>query len=215
MKTLVSGKLPVQKLCHARGRAPVMKKNFVDASKPVWNYSLLTDEDVSNFQQGTHYSLYKKFGSHSIEVNGQWGMYFCVWAPNATELSVMGNFNDWKKGISALSPLGQKAGSGKDYPRFQTGEATNTTLWDSRAGNGQGRSLLPISGKNGPPRLRSPGTCILTGRMRNGCRNGKTQFPGSPRAFMKFTWPAGCGRTNTTKNSTTRMTRSGNDWCLM
>ena len=41
------------------------QKNFVDTSTNVWNYSLLTDEDVVNFQRGTHYNLYSKFGSHS------------------------------------------------------------------------------------------------------------------------------------------------------
>ncbi len=25
--------------------------NFVDSTKPVWNYSLFTDEDIENFQQ--------------------------------------------------------------------------------------------------------------------------------------------------------------------
>ena len=45
------------------------KNNFIDSSKPVWNYSLLTDEDISNFQQGTNYSLYEKFGSHTLKVN--------------------------------------------------------------------------------------------------------------------------------------------------
>ena len=32
--------------------------NFVDSTKPVWNYSLFNDEDIRNFQNGTHYSLY-------------------------------------------------------------------------------------------------------------------------------------------------------------
>src|SRR5580765_4600707 len=72
------------------------QENFVDTSKPVWNYSLLTDDDVRNYQKGTHYTIYEKFGSHSIQVNDAWGMYFCVWAPNATSVSVIGNFNDWQ-----------------------------------------------------------------------------------------------------------------------
>ena len=67
--------------------------HFVDTNKPVWNYSLLTDEDVMNYQAGTNYSLYEKFGSHPVKVNDVWGMYFCVWAPNATSVSVTGNFN--------------------------------------------------------------------------------------------------------------------------
>ena len=84
--------------------------NFVDTSLLVWNYSLLTDEDVQNYQQGTNYQLYKKFGSHSIEVNNTWGMYFCVWAPNATKLSVKGNFNDWKNHEYELYPRWDKSG---------------------------------------------------------------------------------------------------------
>jgi 1,4-alpha-glucan branching enzyme len=35
--------------------------HFVDTKQAVWNYSLFTDEDVQNFQNGTHYSLYTLF----------------------------------------------------------------------------------------------------------------------------------------------------------
>jgi 1,4-alpha-glucan branching enzyme len=69
--------------------------HFVDSTKKVWNYSFFTDDDVRNFQQGTHYRLYDLFGSHEIEVLGKTGYYFAVWAPNATKVSVIGNFNDW------------------------------------------------------------------------------------------------------------------------
>jgi len=31
------------------------ENHFIDTSKTVWNYSMLTDEDVSNFKEGTHY----------------------------------------------------------------------------------------------------------------------------------------------------------------
>jgi len=50
------------------------EEHFVDTTKPVWNYSLLTDEEVKNYQAGTNYRLYEKFGSHSINVNNIWGM---------------------------------------------------------------------------------------------------------------------------------------------
>ncbi len=70
--------------------------HFVDSAKPVWNYSLFTEEDVTNFQNGTHYSLYKLFGNKQMEVNGRPGTYFAVWAPNATKVFVKGNFNDWQ-----------------------------------------------------------------------------------------------------------------------
>ena len=38
-------------------------RNFVDTSKPVWNYSILYDDDIQTYAQGTHYKLYEKFGS--------------------------------------------------------------------------------------------------------------------------------------------------------
>ncbi|MDX1954429.1 MAG: 1,4-alpha-glucan branching protein GlgB, partial [Chitinophagaceae bacterium] len=96
---------------------------YVDTSKPVWNYSLLTEDDIRNFQQGTHYRLYEKFGSHSIQVNDQWGMYFCVWAPNATSVSVKGNFNDWKDHEYELNPRWDKSGVWEGFiPGFNLGE---------------------------------------------------------------------------------------------
>ncbi|MFY9464828.1 MAG: hypothetical protein WAP48_07050, partial [Sediminibacterium sp.] len=55
--------------------------HFVDTNQPVWNYSLFTDEDVRNFQQGTHYSLYNYFGNKQITVMDTQGTYFAVWAP--------------------------------------------------------------------------------------------------------------------------------------
>lgn len=76
--------------------------HFVDSTKKVWNYSFFTEEDVRNFQQGTHYRLYDLFGSHEIEVLGTKGYYFAVWAPNATYISVIGNFNDWNPTIHPL-----------------------------------------------------------------------------------------------------------------
>ncbi len=69
--------------------------HFVDTHQKVWNYSLFTDEDVRNFQNGTHYSLYHLFGNKQLEVAGVKGTYFAVWAPNATAVFVKGNFNDW------------------------------------------------------------------------------------------------------------------------
>lgn len=71
--------------------------HFVDSTKPVWNYSLFSQEDIENFQHGTHYRLYELFGNKQFEVLGTWGTYFAVWAPNATQVSVTGNFNDWNK----------------------------------------------------------------------------------------------------------------------
>src|SRR5664279_2749989 len=78
------------------------EEHFVDSTKPVWNYSLFTNEDLENFRNGTHYSLYKKFGSHALTVLNRKGYYFSVWAPNATLVSVVGDFNDWDESAHVL-----------------------------------------------------------------------------------------------------------------
>ena len=92
--------------------------HFVDSTKPVWNYSRFTDEDIRNFQQGTHYRLYELFGSHAAEVLGTKGYYFAVWAPNATYVSVIGNFNDWNKESHPLFVRLESPVSGKDLFRI-------------------------------------------------------------------------------------------------
>jgi len=61
----------------------------------VLPYSLFSDFDIYLFRSGKHTRLYEKFGSHKVEVDGVSGVYFAVWAPTATEVSVMGNFNNW------------------------------------------------------------------------------------------------------------------------
>jgi 1,4-alpha-glucan branching enzyme len=97
--------------------------NFIDTSRNVWNFSLLTDEDIRNFQQGTNYRLYEKFGSHSIQVLETWGIYFAVWAPNATSVSVKGNFNDWRNNEYELYPRWDKSGVWEGFiPKLGLGE---------------------------------------------------------------------------------------------
>lgn len=98
-------------------------QNFIDTTKNVWNYSLLTDEDIRNFQAGTHYTLYEKFGSHTLQVLNTWGIYFAVWAPNATSVSVKGNFNDWRNNEYELHPRWDKSGVWEGFiPGLHLGE---------------------------------------------------------------------------------------------
>ena len=84
--------------------------HFVDTTKTVWNYSLLDDENVKNFQQGTNYSMYKFLGNKQIQVLETEGTYFAVWAPNATFVSVIGQFNEWNNTTHQLEV--RKDGSG-------------------------------------------------------------------------------------------------------
>ena len=84
---------------------------------------MLSAEDISNFQYGTHYRLYEKFGSHTVTVNDIPGVYFAVWAPNASSISVIGNFNDWRNNEYELFPRWDKSGVWEGFiPGFGKGE---------------------------------------------------------------------------------------------
>jgi 1,4-alpha-glucan branching enzyme len=97
--------------------------HFVDTKQIVWNYSLFTDEDVHNFQNGTHYSLYTLFGNKQIEVSGTKGTYFAVWAPNATAVYVKGNFNDWNNDTHLLKVRQDSSGIWEGFvPGIDQGE---------------------------------------------------------------------------------------------
>ena len=97
--------------------------HFVDTKQVVWNYSLFKDEDVHNFQNGTHYSLYTLFGNKQLEVSGTKGTYFAVWAPNATAVYVKGNFNDWNNETHLLKVRQDSSGIWEGFvPGIHQGE---------------------------------------------------------------------------------------------
>jgi 1,4-alpha-glucan branching enzyme len=98
--------------------------HFVDSTKVVWNYSLFTEEDIRNFQAGTNYRAYDLFGSHRVTVLGKEGYYFAVWAPNATAVSVIGNFNDWQPEGYPLFVRLDRSGIWEGFiPGISTGES--------------------------------------------------------------------------------------------
>ena len=69
----------------------------------------ITEFDQYLFGQGTHYDLDNKLGAHPMTVDGEEGVYFAVWAPNAAAVSIVGDFNEWDENatpMERLEPLG-------------------------------------------------------------------------------------------------------------
>ena len=56
---------------------------------------LLTDYDRHLFAEGNHHRIYEKLGAHLTTSEGVDGVYFALWAPNARNVSVIGDFNGW------------------------------------------------------------------------------------------------------------------------
>jgi 1,4-alpha-glucan branching enzyme len=68
---------------------------------------ILSDYDLYLSGEGTHYLNYEKLGAHVHEMAGVRGVQFGVWAPNATRVSVVGDFNSWDGRISPMRPRGE------------------------------------------------------------------------------------------------------------
>lgn len=71
---------------------------------PVLPFSLLTQDDLFLFNEGSHYQIHTKLGAHPAVFNGTAGVFFAVWAPNANWVSVIGDFNGWDPGAHPLRP---------------------------------------------------------------------------------------------------------------
>jgi len=85
----------------------VTKQVPVNKKKSSQGFSLLTDEDLHLFNEGNHFCLYEKLGAHCMKVDGESGVYFAVWAPNAEKVHVIGDFNGWNRRAHPLNPKQQ------------------------------------------------------------------------------------------------------------
>ena len=61
-----------------------------------------TETDLYLFGEGTNYKIYEKLGAHETKIDNQSGVYFAVWAPNAQNVSVVGDFNNWQSNHSNM-----------------------------------------------------------------------------------------------------------------
>ncbi len=66
--------------------------------------SRLTSDDLHLFNEGSHLHLYEKLGAHSATYGEKVGTHFAVWAPDATHVSVVGDFNQWNPATTPLHP---------------------------------------------------------------------------------------------------------------
>jgi len=70
-------------------------------------FTLLTNDDLHLFNEGSHLKLSEKLGAHPVSAAGVEGVFFAVFAPNALRVCVMGDFNGWNKESHPLRPRAQ------------------------------------------------------------------------------------------------------------
>jgi len=56
---------------------------------------LLGEVDDYLMREGTHRRLWERLGARTVKHHGVDGVAFAVWAPNASRVAVIGDFNDW------------------------------------------------------------------------------------------------------------------------
>jgi 1,4-alpha-glucan branching enzyme len=105
----------------------------------------LTDFDLYLWGEGKHYRAYEKLGAHLTEQDELAGTHFAVWAPNAREVSVIGDFNGWEPGAFYLH---QRGTSG---------------IWEGFVpGVGQGALYKFATASSRPTPMPSPPRCAPT-----------------------------------------------------
>jgi 1,4-alpha-glucan branching enzyme len=66
-----------------------------DIDDPYSFPPVLGELDEYLIGEGRHLELYSRLGAHPMTHQGVQGTLFCVWAPNARRVSVVGDFNAW------------------------------------------------------------------------------------------------------------------------
>ncbi|AEG60815.1 1,4-alpha-glucan branching protein GlgB [Desulforamulus ruminis] len=85
-------------------RNPIHKKGGIGIS---YLPQIPSEYDLYLFHQGNHFNIYQVFGAHRVEAEGASGVRFTLWAPNARDVRVVGNFNKWQGQAHCMKKIGQ------------------------------------------------------------------------------------------------------------
>ena len=126
---------------------------------------MLTDYDLHLLGEGRHWKSYEKLGAQLHEVDGRAGVNFAVWAPNATAVSVVGDFNGWDGGGHRLHPRGDSG----IWELFVPGLAAGTLYkYRVHAASGPSDRADPYGfGAEVPPRTASKVVDLAAHRWRD------------------------------------------------
>ena len=107
--------------------------------------SLFDQEELKNFVNGTHHAIYQLLGAHLSQVNWsgqiQQGVRFAVWAPNASRVAVIGDFNDWRSDQHQLHKIFTSEGKDTGIWAIFVTEAQSGQLYQYHLHNAQGHAL--------------------------------------------------------------------------
>lgn len=82
----------------------------------------LGEVDLYLFGKGVHYQLYNVMGGRLLQHYDIEGTRFCVWAPNAKSVSLIGDFNYWDGRVNPMRSLGESGIWELFIPNLKEGE---------------------------------------------------------------------------------------------
>ncbi len=91
---------------HYRVRFHFPQRDTWEIEDPYQFLPSLGELDVHLLCEGNHFHAYRKMGAQLREIDGVKGASFCVWAPNARRVSVIGEFNNWDGRVHPMRSLG-------------------------------------------------------------------------------------------------------------
>jgi 1,4-alpha-glucan branching enzyme len=102
---LFAGPMP-PRIRHYRLRITWADGNMQDIEDPYRFPSALGELDLYLLGEGSDKNVYRKLGAHTTELLGVRGTRFAVWAPNASRVSIVGDFNSWdgRRHVMRLHP---------------------------------------------------------------------------------------------------------------
>lgn len=100
----------------------IYHQNGLLAQDPYAFWPSIGEMDLYLFGKGVHYQLYNVMGGRLIQHEGVEGVRFCVWAPNAKSVSLVGDFNFWDGRVNPLRSLGESGVWELFVPGLKEGE---------------------------------------------------------------------------------------------
>lgn len=76
----------------------------------IHDVKFITCHDIYLFKEGNHHRLYDKLGAHIMTIGEESGAFFALWAPNAENVSVAGDFNGWNRKSHPLKAREDESG---------------------------------------------------------------------------------------------------------
>lgn len=85
------------------------------------NFNAISQRDIYLFHQGTLFHSYRMLGAHLCKENGLQGVRFTVWAPNARQVSIASDRNEWRGENDVLYKVPDSGIWSRFFPNVQEG----------------------------------------------------------------------------------------------